>query len=113
MSRPVDSAPWGAAPTGQPVGLGQGCAWRQVVAESGAPWGSQAHHFPGGKQQLAAEAVAIAGSAYERMLRAALESSHPADAVLAWADLAARQLEASGWVDGCPVATVALEEAAT
>jgi TetR/AcrR family transcriptional regulator, lmrAB and yxaGH operons repressor len=87
--------------------------WRQVVAESGAPWGSQAHHFPGGKQQLAAEAVAIAGSAYERMLRAALESSHPADAVLAWADLAARQLEASGWVDGCPVATVALEEAAT
>ena len=86
--------------------------WRQVVAESGAPWGSQAHHFPGGKQQLAAEAVAIAGSAYERMLRAALESSHPADAVLAWADLAARQLEASGWVDGCPVATVALEEAA-
>ncbi len=86
--------------------------WRQVVAESGAPWGSQAHHFPGGKQQLAAEAVAIAGSAYERMLRAALESSHPADAVCAWADLAARQLEASGWVDGCPVATVALEEAA-
>jgi TetR/AcrR family transcriptional repressor of lmrAB and yxaGH operons len=86
--------------------------WRQVVAESGTPWGSQAHHFPGGKRQLAAEAVAIAGSAYERMLRAALESSHPADAVLAWADLAARQLEASGWVDGCPVATVALEEAA-
>jgi AcrR family transcriptional regulator len=87
--------------------------WRQVIAESGAPWGSQAHHFPGGKQQLAAEAVATAGSAYQRMLRAALESSHPADAVLAWADLAASQLEASGWVDGCPVATVALEEAAS
>jgi TetR/AcrR family transcriptional repressor of lmrAB and yxaGH operons len=87
--------------------------WRQVIAESGAPWGSQAHHFPGGKQQLAAEAVAIAGSAYERMLRAALGSSHPADAVLAWADLAASQLEASGWVDGCPVATVTLEEAAS
>jgi TetR/AcrR family transcriptional repressor of lmrAB and yxaGH operons len=84
-----------------------------VIAESGAPWGSQAHHFPGGKQQLAAEAVAIAGSAYQRMLRTALESSHPADAVRAWADLAASQLEASGWVDGCPVATVALEEAAS
>lgn len=87
--------------------------WRQVIAESGAPWGSQAHHFPGGKQQLAAEAVAVAGSAYQRMLRAALQSSHPADAVLAWAELAASQLEASGWVDGCPVATVALEQAAS
>jgi TetR/AcrR family transcriptional repressor of lmrAB and yxaGH operons len=86
--------------------------WRQVIADSGAPWGSQAHHFPAGKQQLATEAVAVAGASYGRMLRAALASGHPADAVLAWTDLAASQLEASGWVDGCPVATVALEEAA-
>jgi TetR/AcrR family transcriptional repressor of lmrAB and yxaGH operons len=86
--------------------------WRQVISESGTPWGSQAHHFPGGKQQLAAEAVTGAGAAYERMLRGALGSSHPADAITAWADLAAAQLEASGWADGCPVATVALEEAA-
>jgi TetR/AcrR family transcriptional repressor of lmrAB and yxaGH operons len=83
-----------------------------VIAESGAPWGSQAHHFPGGKQQLAAEAVTQAGTAYEAILRAALSSAHPAEAVAAWAELAAAQLEASGWVDGCPVATVALEEAA-
>jgi TetR/AcrR family transcriptional repressor of lmrAB and yxaGH operons len=86
--------------------------WRQVIAESGAPWGSQAHYFPGGKQQLAAEAIAVAGTTYEEMLRAAVSSAHPADAVGAWAELAAAQLEASGWVDGCPVATVALEEAA-
>jgi TetR/AcrR family transcriptional repressor of lmrAB and yxaGH operons len=87
--------------------------WRQVIAESGAPWGSQAHYFPGGKQQLATEAIAHAGTAYEAMLRAALSSAHPAEAVAAWADLAAAQLEASGWVDGCPVATVTLEEAAS
>jgi TetR/AcrR family transcriptional repressor of lmrAB and yxaGH operons len=87
--------------------------WRQVIAESGTPWGSQAHHFPGGKQQLAAEAVAGAGTAYERMLRGALGSSHPADAITAWAGAAAAQLEASGWADGCPVATVALEESAS
>jgi TetR/AcrR family transcriptional repressor of lmrAB and yxaGH operons len=87
--------------------------WRQVIADSGAPWGSQAHHFPGGKQQLAAEAVTVAGAAYERLLRTALAAGHPADAVLVWTDLAAGQLEASGWADGCPVATVALEETAS
>jgi TetR/AcrR family transcriptional repressor of lmrAB and yxaGH operons len=83
-----------------------------VFAESGAPWGSQAHYFPGGKEQLATEAIAVAGSIYEEILRAAVSSAHPADAVSSWAEFAAAQLAASGWVDGCPVATVALEEAA-
>jgi len=86
--------------------------WRQVVAESGAPWGSQAHHFPGGKQQLAAEAVAASGSSYERMLRAALEGSGPSEAIRAWAELAADHLESTNWLEGCPIATVALEQGA-
>lgn len=85
--------------------------WRQVVADSATPWGSQAHHFPGGKQQLATEAIDRSGQQYEQALRAALSSVHPADAVAGWADLAALALERSGWADGCPVATVALETA--
>jgi TetR/AcrR family transcriptional repressor of lmrAB and yxaGH operons len=85
--------------------------WRQVVADSATPWGSQAHHFPGGKEQLAAEAIALSGAAYERMLRGALSGAHPADAVRSWAYAAAGALESSGWADGCPVATVALETA--
>ncbi|HEY4854618.1 MAG TPA: TetR/AcrR family transcriptional regulator, partial [Streptosporangiaceae bacterium] len=40
--------------------------WRQVVADSATPWGSQAHHFPGGKEQLAAEAITLSGASYER-----------------------------------------------
>jgi TetR/AcrR family transcriptional repressor of lmrAB and yxaGH operons len=87
--------------------------WRQVVADSATPWGSQAHHFPGGKEQLATEAVALAGARYERLLRLALTDTHPADAVAIWAEVAATELEASGWADGCPVATVALETAHT
>jgi len=87
--------------------------WRQVIAESDTPWGSQAHHFPGGKEQLASEALARAGSAYERLLRAALEGRHPAAAVGDWIDVAASELQASGWADGCPIATVALETAHT
>jgi TetR/AcrR family transcriptional regulator, lmrAB and yxaGH operons repressor len=85
--------------------------WRQVVADSATPWGSQFHHFPGGKEQLAAEAVALAGRRYEQLLRAALHASHPAGAVASWVELAAAELEASGWADGCPVATVTLETA--
>jgi TetR/AcrR family transcriptional regulator, lmrAB and yxaGH operons repressor len=87
--------------------------WRQVVADSETPWGSQFHHFPGGKEQLAAEAVTLAGRRYEQLLRSALHGSHPADAVASWVELVAAELEASGWADGCPVATVALETAHT
>ena len=87
--------------------------WRQVVAESATTWGSQAHHFPGGKEQLAAEAVALAGAGYERMLRGVLAGRHPAEAVAWWTEAAAVGLQQSGWADGCPVATVALETAHT
>jgi TetR/AcrR family transcriptional repressor of lmrAB and yxaGH operons len=85
--------------------------WRQVIAESDTPWGSQSHHFPGGKEQLAAEAIELAGKRYEELLRAALTQSHLAEAVGLWVEIAASQLEASGWADGCPIATVALETA--
>jgi TetR/AcrR family transcriptional repressor of lmrAB and yxaGH operons len=85
--------------------------WRQVVADSETPWGSQAHHFPGGKEQLVTESVNFAGGRYERLLQAGLDGAHPADFVAAWADLAAAELKASDWADGCPVATVTLEMA--
>ena len=85
--------------------------WRQVVADSATPWGSQAHHFPGGKEQLASEAIGLAGRRYEELLRFALSDRHPADAVAGWVEVAASDLEQSGWADGCPIATVALETA--
>ena len=85
--------------------------WRQVVADSETPWGSQAHHFPGGKEQLVAESLTFAAGRYERLLKAGLDGTHPADFVATWAELAAAELEASGWADGCPVATVTLEMA--
>lgn len=85
--------------------------WRQVIADSGAPWGSQAHHFPGGKEQLAVEAIALSGDGYGRLLRKVLADRHPADAVARWIDLAAAHLAATEWADGCPVATLTLETA--
>jgi TetR/AcrR family transcriptional regulator, lmrAB and yxaGH operons repressor len=86
--------------------------WRQVIAESNAPWGSQAHHFPGGKEQLAVDALTGAAEEYEQMLRHAMSQQGPAAAVRMWTKVGARELERSGWSDGCPIATVALETAA-
>lgn len=83
--------------------------WRQVVAESETPWGSQSHHFPGGKEQLAVDALTRSGSGYEQLLRIAFERRDPASALALWASAAAQQLEATDWAEGCPVATVALE----
>lgn len=85
--------------------------WRQVVAEGEAPWGSQSHHFPGGKEQLAAEALEREGERIRAEIASALVDAHPADMVLGWAVFAAEVLEASAWSEGCPIATTALETA--
>lgn len=85
--------------------------WRQVVAESGTPWGTQSHHFPGGKEELAVAALGKSGADYERLVRDVFQRGTPADAIRAWTELAADVLESTGWTSGCPVATVALEQA--
>jgi TetR/AcrR family transcriptional regulator, lmrAB and yxaGH operons repressor len=83
---------------------------KQIVAEGNAPLGSVYHYFPGGKEQIGAEAIARAGeqvaAAIAHLLRA---KSSPADAVEALAGLLAAGLEASAFERGCPVATTALE----
>jgi TetR/AcrR family transcriptional regulator, lmrAB and yxaGH operons repressor len=86
--------------------------WRAIVEEAGTPWGSAYHHFPGGKEQLAAEAVELGASEVAAALRIALDPAQPvALGVRRWFDLAARNLRRSDFHDGCPVATVALETA--
>ena len=85
--------------------------WRAVVAEGEAPWGSQAHHFPGGKEQLAAEALTREGARMRDDIAAALAHLHPADMIAGWGASAAAELAASDWTAGCPIATTALETA--
>lgn len=77
----------------------------QVVAEGEAPKGSLYFHFPGGKEQLAVESVAF--SAAE--VHATLRERDDLDGAL---ELFAEHLVASGFRNGCPVATVALDAAA-
>jgi TetR/AcrR family transcriptional repressor of lmrAB and yxaGH operons len=87
-----------------------GVGLQEVLAETGAPRGSLYFHFPGGKEQLVEEAIALAGQRGEKWMRRCLEGSPTVAGGVArmlgeYADL----LEASGFVEGCPVAAVALD----
>lgn len=85
----------------------------EVLADSGAPRGSLYHHFPGGKAELGAAAVAAAGESVERVLRDLAREAPDAPAFLeAYAERLALWLEASAWRAGCPIATTLLETAA-
>ncbi|MEU3274735.1 TetR/AcrR family transcriptional regulator [Saccharomonospora sp. NPDC006951] len=85
----------------------------QLLSEGGAPKGSLYFHFPGGKEQLAAEALAGEGARLCEQLRATLEAApDPAKGVTAIVEFLAGELAASDFRQGCPLSTVALEAAA-
>jgi len=82
----------------------------ELVATSGAPKGSLYHYFPGGKEQIAAEAIRASGSEAAAATRLALESKPTASAGLrALVEWLATTLETSGYRYGCPIATTTLE----
>ena len=87
-----------------------GTGLNELLERSGAPRGSLYHYFPGGKEQIGAEAIARAGdqvaAAIDHLLRT---KPTVAAAVDALAGLLAAGLEASAFERGCPVATTALE----
>jgi TetR/AcrR family transcriptional repressor of lmrAB and yxaGH operons len=86
----------------------------EIVAESGAPRGSLYFYFPGGKEELACEALAASGTAWrERLDRVIAEAADPGAAAEAVCRVLADDLVASNFREGCPLATVALEAAAS
>ncbi|MER5394830.1 TetR/AcrR family transcriptional regulator [Saccharopolyspora sp. NPDC002686] len=90
-----------------------GTGVNQVLAESSAPRGSLYFHFPGGKQQLAAEAVAASGQHVGELLALVLaDVAEPREAVAAILGHFEQVLVESDYRSGCPVATVALEACA-
>jgi TetR/AcrR family transcriptional regulator, lmrAB and yxaGH operons repressor len=81
----------------------------QILGEAGVKPGSLYHHFPQGKQQLAAAVVDTAGSGIEQLLRRFLASGRSvADIVDRWIDLLVAGL-AGDQRDGCPVEPIATE----
>ena len=87
---------------------------KQIVVEARAPFGSIYHHFPGGKEQLGAEAIRVSGVLYEQLIPAVFDSAPDlVTGIRAFFAGAAGHLAETGYEDACPIATVTLETAST
>ena len=86
-----------------------GTGFREVIELTGAPRGSIYHHFPGGKAQLAEEAVAYAGEAARQVIDDALVAGDPVRALRAFVELWRADFERSEGAAGCPIVAVAVE----
>jgi AcrR family transcriptional regulator len=86
-----------------------GTGFRDVIEHSGAPRGSIYHHFPGGKEQLAADTVAWAAAVIERQIERAAQNGNPLVALDMFVDAWREVLEDSNFRAGCPIVAVAAE----
>src|SRR6201996_5831290 len=90
-----------------------GTALQDILAASGSPRGSLYFHFPGGKEEIGSAALALAGEAVRQAIAKAAET--PEDAAtfrIRVVRAMAAELETSGYREGCPIATTALETSA-
>jgi AcrR family transcriptional regulator len=91
-----------------------GTGIKQILAQADAPFGSLYHHFPGGKDQLAAETIKRAGAYYGQLVAEKI-AEHPdlVSGIRAAFLGAGEALEETSYADACPIETVALEVAST
>ncbi|MFF9001137.1 TetR/AcrR family transcriptional regulator [Streptomyces achromogenes] len=82
---------------------------RETAKHAEAPLGSTYHYFPGGKQQLATEAVRFTGERVARRLREE-PAAGPAAGLRAFLGLWREFVVGSDFHAGCPVLAVAVEE---
>lgn len=83
----------------------QATSFAEVLAASGAPRGSIYHHFPGGKDELIAAALARQA---DRMVRhlATLGGGTPAEIVAGFLAMWRKNLVATDFAVGCPLLAV-------
>jgi TetR/AcrR family transcriptional regulator, lmrAB and yxaGH operons repressor len=85
----------------------------ELLEQAQAPKGVLYHHFPGGKNELAAVAIeAVAQRISAGLDQLAREQGNILQGLRAWLGAAQRGLVQSGFERGCPLATVALESTA-
>src|ERR1700683_629897 len=82
-----------------------GTSFSEVLGASGAPRGSIYHHFPGGKDELIAAAIEVAGGRAVALLRS-LEGRSPAEIVDGFFAMWRAVLERSRFSAGCSVLAV-------
>ena len=91
-----------------------GTGLAQIIEESGCPKGSFYYHFPGGKEQLALEALKKADESMEDTFdEAEVDSASPTAYVEALSSKLAQRLEGSNYCAGCLLAGLAFETSRT
>lgn len=83
---------------------------REVAKHAKTPLGSTYHYFPGGKRQLATEAVQYAGDTVGRLLGERLRSGGPVEGLRAFLSLWRKILTSADFQAGCPVLAVSVED---
>lgn len=87
---------------------------RQIVAESGIPKGSLYYHFPQGKLELTTSAVRFSSEQLLTTLNKIIRLvPGPIEAVELLCHFFIEELKRSNFSQGCPIATVTLEVAAS
>lgn len=87
-----------------------GTSFARVIEDADAPRGSIGHHFPGGKREMVAEAVRLAGTAATEAMRHSLErGDSPSQMFSMVCGFYRRALVDTDFVAGCPVGAVAQE----
>lgn len=85
---------------------------RDIIEAAQAPRGSLQHYFPGGKEQLAIEAIELGSAAVGAVIDEAFARHRTAETAMRWFfDGSATRLVDTDYGFGCPVATIALERA--
>jgi AcrR family transcriptional regulator len=91
-----------------------GTGLKQISSAAEATLGSIYHFFPGGKADLAEEAIRVSSAAYLELLELIWsEAPNAPTAVTDFFDAAAHVLEETEYIDACPIGTVALEVASS
>jgi AcrR family transcriptional regulator len=87
---------------------------KQIVTAAQAPFASLYHFFPGGKEQLGAEAIRLSGALYELLIPAVFDPAPDLPTgVRNFFSGAADHLQETDYADACPIATIALETSST
>ncbi|MFC0111851.1 TetR/AcrR family transcriptional regulator [Kibdelosporangium aridum] len=81
---------------------------REVAKHAGTPLGSTYHYFPGGKHQLAAEAVRYAAGTVASIIAAKLRAG-PVEGLQAFLTLWRTVITSTDFQAGCPVLAVSIE----
>jgi AcrR family transcriptional regulator len=87
---------------------------KEILTKADARFSSLYHFFPGGKEQLAEEAITTAGVQFQHMVEDVWEGVPDLlGRITVLFAGAAAALEENGYQDACPIGTIALEVAST